>query len=153
MVEGMNAEAGIIGQRRQTAGTGCRQRLDRGVGLKGGAGLIGYRQAELAGREDFYAEGREHRGDLARLAAIVGGHDQLGQGEATRHQFFPLLIGRPSFTDRQPLQARQLADALFGERHQFEELRLAERLVLRRALDLDDAAVAGQHEIGVGLGL
>jgi hypothetical protein len=47
----------------------------------------------------------------------------------------------------------QFAYALLGEIEQLHELRFGERLLLRRALDLDDAAVAGQHEIGIGLGL
>src|SRR3990167_444570 len=64
-----------------------------------------------------------------------------------------IRICRPSPANRQSLQVREFAHALFGEIEQFHELRFGKWLLLRRALDLDDSAVARQHEVGVGLGL
>ncbi len=55
----------------------------------------------------------------------------------------------PALTNRELLQLDQLADALFRQRHQLIELLGAEGFALRRALHLDDAALAGHDEIGV----
>src|SRR5689334_17822950 len=52
---------------------------------------------------------------------------------------------------RDLLQTDQLRDALLGQSHQCKELGFGERRLLRGALHLDDAAVAGHDEIGVGL--
>src|SRR5215510_12629532 len=53
---------------------------------------------------------------------------------------------------RDLLQVDEPRHALLGQCHQREELGFRERRLLRRALHLYDAAVAGRHEIGVGLG-
>src|SRR5215475_6774309 len=53
---------------------------------------------------------------------------------------------------RDLLQVDEPRHALLGQCHQREELGFRERRLLRRALHLYDAAVAGHHEIGVGLG-
>ena len=55
----------------------------------------------------------------------------------------------PALTDRELLQLDQLANALLRQRHQFIELLGAEGFALRRALHLDNAALAGHDEIGV----
>src|SRR5262245_27018055 len=53
--------------------------------------------------------------------------------------------------DRDLLQLDQPRHALLGETHQRQELAFRKRRLLRGALYLDDAAVAGHDEIGVGL--
>src|SRR5215475_14055765 len=53
---------------------------------------------------------------------------------------------------RNLLQFDQPRHALLGEAHQRQKLFLRKRRLLGGALHLDDAAVAGHDEIGVGLG-
>src|SRR5262245_60856157 len=53
---------------------------------------------------------------------------------------------------RDLLQVDESRHALLGQRHQREELGFRERRLLRSALHLDDAAVAGHHKVGVGFG-
>src|SRR6478609_7627261 len=55
--------------------------------------------------------------------------------------------------DGQLLQVHQTRDTLARQFHQREELVLRERRLFGGALHLDDAAVAGHDEIGVGVGL
>src|SRR5215218_1410004 len=86
----MHAETRIVSKDGQAAGACRGQRLDRGVLLEGHAGLVGSGQAEVACRDDLDTERSQHGANLARLAAVVGGHDQLGQGEATRHYDLPI---------------------------------------------------------------
>src|SRR5260370_34641295 len=51
------------------------------------------------------------------------------------------------------LQVDQPRHAFARQRHQRQKFAFRERRFFRRALHLDDAAVAGHHEIGVGIGL
>src|SRR4051812_32186003 len=51
-----------------------------------------------------------------------------------------------------PLLPRQLGDAGAGEGEHPGKARLVEWRALGGRLDLDDAAAAGQHEIGIGFG-
>src|SRR5947208_8093987 len=55
--------------------------------------------------------------------------------------------------DRHFLQVHQPRNAFSGQCHQRQKLILRERCLLRRALNLDNASVAGHDEIGVGVGL
>src|SRR6202043_363742 len=55
--------------------------------------------------------------------------------------------------DRHLLQVHQPRHALARQRHQRQELGFRERCLLRGALYLDNAAVAGHDKIGVGIGL
>src|SRR3546814_4257027 len=54
--------------------------------------------------------------------------------------------------ERLELHGGELLHALAGERQHPVELVLVERLLLGGALNLDEAAVGGEHEIGVHLG-
>src|SRR5215467_9189602 len=57
-----------------------------------------------------------------------------------------------SNAERPSLRRHQLRHAAFGQRHHGVEGLGAEGLALGRALHLDNAAAARQHEIGIGLG-
>src|SRR5690242_19580711 len=56
-------------------------------------------------------------------------------------------------TDRLLLQCHELLDAAARKAEHLEERLLGEGGALGRALHLDDAALAGQHEIGIGVGV
>src|SRR5579862_3689837 len=62
------------------------------------------------------------------------------------------FTGGLSSADRLALQRDQLLDAESRQTQQLEKLRLGERHGFGGALDLDDAAGAREHEIGVGIG-
>src|ERR1700710_2867739 len=61
--------------------------------------------------------------------------------------------GKDESPHRHFLQVHQTRDAFSRQRHQRQKLAFRERRLFGRALNLDDAAVAGHHEIGVGIGL
>ena len=82
------------------------------------------------------SDASHHREAMLRIiAAGVGvAHADLRYGEKSRTFRWPVL------RHRQLLQLHQFGDAFFGERHEGQEIRLAERRRFSRALDLDDAA-------------
>ena len=140
-----DGEAAVVGERGQAGGPGGGERLDAGIAEEAVLGLGRLRQAEGADRGDLHAIGGEQGGDLAQLAGIVGGqHEPAGGEPAMRHQPRPTAARCWRNSASVPLRAR---------REQFEHLRLGEGLRLGGGLHLDDAAAAGEDEIGVGLRL
>src|SRR3546814_1132717 len=83
----------------------------------------------------------EQRANLARLARIMAGDDELAGGELAAH-----LAPRRSVLRRENLAA---ADA--REAEETEQAFLVIGCALGARLHLDDLALAGQHEIAVGL--
>ena len=80
-VERVDADAGIVGQRRQAGSVGRRHRLDRGVLGEHVAVLLGLGQAELAGRDQLDAIGGHQLAHLAQFALVMGrDHDLAGEG-------------------------------------------------------------------------
>ena len=74
-VQRLDADAGIIRERRQLGQRACMARLRERVLDERRMGLIGLGNAELALRNDVDAERREQPGKLAELAGIAGGED------------------------------------------------------------------------------
>ena len=106
-VERLYAQAGIVGQRRQAAGTGGGQRLQRRVVLEGLAGLLG----RAAGRA------RPPRRSRRRRARAACGSRPPCRGCGWPRPAWGRRSGAAlrMLADRQPLQARQLADAFLGK--------------------------------------
>ncbi len=75
-VQRIDADARIVGQRRQARGDGGGDRLERGVLGEGAPGLLRLGQAERGGGDDGEIGRRDQRLDLAQLAGIVRGDDQ-----------------------------------------------------------------------------
>ena len=91
-----DAEAGIVGQRRQAGRGGRRQRLEPRVADEIVRGLLRLRQAKRAGGHARDAVRRAQVGDLAQLAGIVGGdHRRSPRGE--RRAIRPLQRRRCKF--------------------------------------------------------
>src|SRR5262249_55648193 len=110
--------------------------------------------------------------DLAHLAGVVRGDDEILVGEMACHRFFTaesaeergdrrnILCASPRpprwkflSADRLLLERDELADALARESDELQEFGFREGRFLGRALDLDNAALAGEDEIGIGLGV
>ena len=72
-----DAEAEIVGQRRQAARGRRRQRLDPGVAGEVGGVFLRFRQAEIAGGDDLDPKRAQQRLDFAQLAFVVAGQDEL----------------------------------------------------------------------------
>ncbi len=139
-----DTEPGIIGQCRQAARPRRRQRLDARIADEIGRVLHRFRQAQRTGRY--------HR-DAMRAAAARSvrracrGCGLPGQVEHCDQS------GAPSrLADRPALRLEQRRNTLARKAQHPEKLRLAERAALGGALDLDDAAAVGQHEVGVRVG-
>ena len=73
----LDADAGIVGQRRQAAFAADVARLGQRVLDEGAVRLFGLGDAELRLRQHLDAERREHALELAQLAGIVGCDDQF----------------------------------------------------------------------------
>ncbi|MPN26055.1 hypothetical protein SDC9_173477 [bioreactor metagenome] len=72
-----DAQAGIVGERRQAAVLGGVAGLGERVLGEGAVRFLGFRDAKLALRDDFEAERREQRVQLLHLLGVVRGEDEL----------------------------------------------------------------------------
>ena len=81
-VEGLDAEAGIVGEGRQPGCLGGRMGLEGGVLGEHGAGLVRLGQAELSRRDGLDAVLRQQLAHLAQLARIMRRGDNLAGQEA-----------------------------------------------------------------------
>ena len=138
-----DAEAEIVGQRRQPAARAAASALIRALPAKVRRVLVRLGQAEFARGHDL--DRRAGAAAPASRAACPG----CGVARTSR---LPRSSRRAISPQRLALQRRTAASVPRArERHQRQELRLGERVALGRALDLDDAAALGQHEVGVRL--
>jgi hypothetical protein len=72
-----HAQAGVVGERRQAGELRGMARLGQGVLEEGAVRLLGLGDGEGRLRQHLDVEGREQRGELAQLAGVVGGEDEL----------------------------------------------------------------------------
>ena len=128
------------GQGRQAGGPGGGQRLQFRIGGERVAGLVGFGQAERAGRNGVDAVRGQQPRHFAELAGIVRGDDQTA-GKA-RH------LRRA----RRFLRGDEVGDAGLRQRHHGGEIGLAEDGAFSGRLHFDQGAGARHDEIGVGLG-
>jgi hypothetical protein len=70
--KGIDAQAGIVGQRRQAAELGSVARFGQGVFDKRAVGFRRFGDAQLALRHQFKTQGRKHGAQLGQLAQVVG---------------------------------------------------------------------------------
>ena len=93
---------------------------------------------------------RQQPRELAPLVLVVRGEDQL------QAPLPPSLarraLSRARRRDRLLLRGAKALDAAGGERQQLVEMGARERRALGSRLHLDQAAVAGHHDVGVDLG-
>ena len=87
-VQRVDADAGIIRQRRQSGGIRRRDRLDRSVLGEHVAVFHRLGQAELAGRDQLDPIGRHQLAHFAQLALVVGrDHNLAGEEARFGHRF------------------------------------------------------------------
>ena len=76
----VDADAGVVRERRQARRAARVPRLGQGVLEKGEVRLLGIRDAELALGNDLDLKGRQQRADLGKLAGIAARHNELPHG-------------------------------------------------------------------------
>ena len=146
----LDAQSAVVGERGQAGQIGGGARLQLGIGDEGGAGLLGLGQVELGGRDRFDAVGAEQIADLADLARIVAGDDQLAGGELAdrlRSGPSPLIVRRPS-----ACAAKMSAQPMRARRSRRSSSSSSIDRAFRGRLRLGDVAVFEQDEVGVGIG-
>ncbi len=126
-------------------------RFQQGVVDKARAGFFRFRQSEGCGRNDIDAKRFKQFGNLPDLARVMAGDDQTILFEAPCHM--PASSTSDSETQRGVLRNGQLGDPFFGQTHHRHEGRFRERISLGGTLNFDNAALAGEDEVGVGFGV
>ena len=106
VAERLDAQAAVVGERGQAGKIGGGAGLQIGIVDEGGADLVRLGQVQLGGGDRLDAIGAEQVADLAHLAFIVAGDDQLAGTEAGA------LTGRspcpaPAKISAQPIRARR----------------------------------------------
>src|SRR5918999_5322589 len=133
-------DAGVVGDRGESGRRGGRARLAERVVREGGADL-GRERGLLRQRLEL---DRPHQlSELAQLVVVTGCEDEP-------HRLRRPLAGRRAH--RFLLRGAEALDARGGEREQLVERRARERCALGGGLDLHQAAVTGNHHVGVDLG-
>jgi hypothetical protein len=122
-VQGFDAQAGVVGQRRQAAVGGGVAGLGQRVFDEGAVRLLGFRNAQLA-----LGMTSKPSGASSAFSSFI---------------FLALFEARTSFFMRRGrfLGGDQLADAQGGQVHQHVHLLAGEGFAFGRALDFDDAAL------------
>ena len=96
----LDAQAAIVGQRRQSGQVGGLQCLQFRIGNEGRAGFFRFGQVERGGGDRIDTIGAEQRGDFTHLARIVTGDHQLAGGELADGLFLSELVGHYSTSFR-----------------------------------------------------
>src|SRR5688500_16423605 len=102
VAQGCDAEAAVVGERRQAGKVGGRARLQIRVVDEGGADLVRLRQFELRRRDRLDAIGTEQVDDLADLAFIVAGDDEPPRLEPSHR---PVTLSWAVKISAQPIRA------------------------------------------------
>ena len=114
VAERLDAEAAVVGERRQAAEIGGGARLQIGIVDEGGADLVGLGQIELGRRDRLDAVGAEQFADLAHLAFVVAGDDQPA-GSELPHRPGRLVLRREDLRAADPGEAKQPEQAFLVE--------------------------------------
>ena len=151
--ERANADAGVVGQRRQAGERTRVPRLGERVLDEGDVRLGRLGDAEFRLRDHLDAERRQQAAELAQLALVAGREDEARK-VVHRRSPPPTRLRRALTSAARPapaLRGDQVRDALLGQRDQRVHLGARERRALGGALDLDEAADPGHHDVHVGV--